>query len=378
MKKQIFLLMLSLSTIVSAQTNGISRETQNKVVTVLKKYIDLGIPGIALTVYNEDKGYWSHAEGVSDIEKQTSITEDHLFYLQSVSKTYMAVIILQLYEAGRLDLEDKITDYLNYEWLTKIDGVEKVTIKTLLNHTSGLAEYSTNPTLVSKIIQNPQDVLTVEEMVSHIANRPLEFQPGSKYSYRNTNYALLSLLADAITTDHMGYMKKTIFEKLGLHSTIYLSKDNLKKELNIVEAYWDVLLEGIPVNISLLQRANVSSMKGDDGMVATTKDAIGFLHGLVTGKLLGPQSLELMQEFTVNEKGEKKYGLGIQYYDLEVTYAIGHSGGGIGAGCLLLYLPELNSYVFIATNFNTMMESPIRKKAENLQMDILLALFTET
>jgi len=62
---------------------------------------------------------------------------------------------------------------------------------------------------------------------------------------------------------------------------------------------------------------------------------------------------------------------------LDVTYGIGHSGGGIGAGCVLIYLPELNGIVFMATNFNTMMESPIRKKAENIQMDILMSLFMD-
>ncbi|MEL6976834.1 MAG: D-alanyl-D-alanine carboxypeptidase, partial [Bacteroidota bacterium] len=90
---------------------------------------------------------------------------------------------------------------------------------------------------------------------------------------------------------------------------------------------------------------------------------------------LKPKTLELMQEFVLDDNGAKRYGMGIQYYDLDVTYALGHSGGGIGAGCVLLYLPELDSIVFLSTNFNTMMESPIRKKAENLQLDVLKALF---
>ena len=358
-----------------AQKKEFPREKQEAVKEVFNNYISMGIPGLALTVYNQEVGFWSYTDGVANIERNTALTNDHLFYLQSVAKTYMAVTILQLYEKGKLTLEDPITEYLDYDWLHSFDKADEITIKMLLNHTSGLPEYSTDASLVSQIIQDPTTLLTVQEMLSHINDKPMDFAPGSQYAYRNTNYALLSLVADKITGDHVAYMEKHIFKKIGLKSTHYLSNKNLNQTLNITDAYWDVLLEGIPVNISKLQRANVSSMKGDDGLVASTKDAVLFMKGLVSGKLLKPKTLDMVQEFVLNEEGEKRYGLGIQYYDLDVTYALGHSGGGVGAGCVLLYLPELDSIVFIATNFNTMMESPIRKKAENLQMDILKALF---
>ncbi len=376
MKKLIFWVgLFFLASTLQAQKNEFPKERQNAVKGVLKKYTEMGIPGLALTVYTEETGFWSHAEGLSNIENGIALTNDHLFYLQSVSKTYMAVVILQLYEEGKLDLDDLLTKYLDQNWLTDKKGVDKITLRMLLNHTSGLPEYNYDPILVSKILHEPQKVLSVEELLSHIKGKPMDFEPGSKYSYRNTNYEVLSLVADKITGDHIAYMEKHIFKRLGLSSTFYLSKDNIDLELNIADAYWDVLLESIPVNISKLQRVNVSSMKGDDGIVTSTKDAVLFLKGLISGKLLRPTTLESMQEFVLNEAGDKRYGLGIQYYDLDVTYALGHSGGGIGAGCVLLYLPELNAIVFMATNFNTMMESPIRKKAENLQLDILKALF---
>ncbi len=376
MKKLIFWVgLFFLASTLQAQKNEFPKERQDAVKGVLKNYTEMGIPGLALTVYTEETGFWSHAEGLSNIENGIALTNDHLFYLQSVSKTYMAVVILQLYEEEKLDLDDLLTKYLDQNWLTDKKGVDKITLRMLLNHTSGLPEYNYDPILVSKILHEPQKVLSVEDLLSHIKGKPMDFEPGSKYSYRNTNYEVLSLVADKITGDHIAYMEKHIFKRLGLSSTFYLSKDNIDQELNIADAYWDVLLESIPVNISKLQRVNVSSMKGDDGIVTSTKDAVLFLKGLISGELLRPTTLASMQEFVLNEAGDKRYGLGIQYYDLDVTYALGHSGGGMGAGCVLLYLPELNAIVFMATNFNTMMESPIRKKAENLQLDILKALF---
>ncbi|WP_422860812.1 serine hydrolase domain-containing protein [Flagellimonas sp. S174] len=376
MKKQTATFILILfSALSTAQTKGFPEEKKEAVKAILQKYIEMGIPGLALTVFNADTGFWSHAAGYSNMENKEPLTNEHLFYLQSVSKTYMAVQILQLYEKKKLDLNDPITKYLSYDWLMDKEGIDKVTIKMLLNQTSGIPEYSTDPILVSRIIQNPQKVLSVEELLSHLRGKNMDFAPGTKYAYRNSNYELLSLIADKITGDHVAYMEKHIFKKLGLESTYYLSIENISDDLNIADAYWDVLLIGSPTNISKIQRANVSSMKGDDGMVTSTKDAVLFLKGLVSGKLLKPRTLEMMQEFVLNDKGEKRYGLGIQYYDLDVTYAIGHSGGGIGAGCVLLYLPELDSIVFMSTNFNTLMDSPILREAENMQQEILMALF---
>jgi len=379
MKKTVIILICTLFVALNtfSQPSEFPKDKQEALKNVFKKYLEMGIPGLAVSVYTPSTGMWSYADGYSNLENKTPMKLDNKFYLQSISKTYMAVVILKLYEEGKIGLNDPMTKYLDYSWLNSIDGVDKITVKMLLNHTSGLAEYSTNPLMISRIIQDPLALISVPDMLSYIKGSHLLFEPGTKYQYRNTNYELLSLIADKITGDHSAYMKKVIFDKLKLDSTLYLTKENHESDLNLVDAYWDVLQESRPANISKLQRSTVASMRGDDGLIATTQDAVSFLKGLVEGKLLKPETMEMMQEWVTNEKGEKRYGLGLTYYDLDVTYGIGHSGGGIGAGCVLIYLPELNGIVFMATNFNTMMESPIRKKAENIQMDILMSLFMD-
>lgn len=379
MKTKLIVLLLALccSNLAICQEDSFPEAKKEAVSQLLKKYIAMGIPGLSVSVYTPKTGMWSQAEGYANMENKVPLTTNHVHYLQSVSKTYMATIILMLVENGKINLSDNITKFLDYKWLKDIEGTDLITIKMLLNHTSGLPEYSTDPLLVSQIIQNPLQVLTVEQMLSFIGDKELLFKPGSSYQYRNTNYALLSLVADKITGNHIDFLQVNIIEKLGLSATFYLSQENYKNELNLVDAYWDVLQEDLPVNISKLQLANVASMKGDDGLVASSKDAVKFMQGLVSGALLKPSSLALMQEWVSNEEKDPKYGLGLTYFDLDVTYGIGHSGGGVGAGCVLIYLPELEAIVFIATNFNTMMDSPLRKRAENLQLDILSALFME-
>lgn len=361
----------------SQNTQPLPASQKEALIGILKKYTSLGIPGLAISVHSPETGTWSHAEGYANVEKKIPLTTKHVHYLQSVSKTYMAVALLKLYEAGRLDLDAPYTTYLSDPVLASIPGSEKVTVRMLLNHTSGLPEYSTNPEIVSRIMQDPLTVLDVPTLLSCLRNTSLEFEPGTKYRYRNTNYAVLSLIGDAITGDHVAFINREILDKLSLKNTWYLTKDNYRSDIPLADSYWDVLLEERPANISKFQKANVASMKGDDGLVCSTEDAVTFLKALVAGDLLKPETVTLMQEWVKNEAGEPRYGLGLTYYNLDVTYAIGHSGGGIGAGCVLLYLPEMQATVFLATNYNTMLESPIRKKAENLQMEVLTALFAQ-
>ena len=361
-----------------AQSSNFPAEKEAAIKALFDKYLEMGIPGLAVSVYSESTGLWSYAAGYANLENKIPLTEQHIHYLQSVSKTYMAVAILKLYEKGKIDLDATIDNYLDAPFVHSIEGAKKVTVRMLLNHTSGLPEYSTEPRLVSKIIHDPNTVLTVEEMLHYIEDLPMDFEPGSHYKYRNTNYEVLSLIADKITGDHVAYINKIIIDKLNLEDTYYLTATNYQDNIKLVDSYWDILLEGIPVNVSGMQKANVASMKGDDGLVASTQDAVLFLKGLAEGKLLKGKTLEMMQQWVTDEDGNKRYGLGLTYYDLDVTHGMGHNGGGIGAGCMLLYLPEYGAIIFVATNFNTMMDSPIRRKAENLQTDLLMTLFAES
>lgn len=377
MKKIVVILILSVLSplALAAQQLNFPADKAAAIETLFDRYIEMGIPGLAISVYSEETGMWSYAAGFANTQEQKLLNTGHLHYLQSISKLYMAVVILKLYEQDRIDLDAPMGTYLDLPLLEKIKGAQKVTVRMLLNHTSGLPEYNTEPRLVSRIIQNPKEVLSVREMLSYTEDHPMQFEPGSKYQYTNANYALLSLIADEITGDHVVYMNKHILEKLKLNSTFYLTQENYLADLNLVSSYWDVLLEGIPVDVSQMQKANVASMKGDDGLIASTEDAVHFLKGLAEGKLLKSGTLELMQSWITDAEGNKRYGLGLTYYDLDITYGIGHSGGGIGAGSVLIYLPEFGAILCVATNFNTMMDSPIRRKAENLQTDILITLF---
>ena len=111
----------------------------------------------------------------------------------------------------------------------------------------------------------------------------------------------------------------------------------------------------------MLQRNNVSSLYGDDGIVATPEDAVKFLKGLMEEKLISPASLELMKTWVNDRKGNSTYGLGLDYNLINGIPSYGHSGGGIGAGCQLYYFPEKKIYFFVGFNLGTVTDSPIHE-----------------
>lgn len=334
-----------------------------KLENALSDLVSEGIPGVAMAVYVNNT-WWTGAKGYARIEDQTVMKICNLQYLQSVAKLYMAVGILKLYEEGKIDLNAPITKYLRAEHSKHISQAESISVRMLLNHTSGIPEYNLAPLYVTRLLQNPDEKFLPEDYLQYVSGKALDFEPGSRYSYRNTNYVLLALMADAITGDHARYLDEVIFKPLELKNTFYRGSANYLNYAELVNGYWDRYSDGHIENASKLQRNNVAALVGDDGIVATPEDAVKFLKGLMEGKLLQASTLDTMKVWAKDRKGNNAYGLGLDYTILAGKVAYGHSGGGIGAGCQLYYIPEKNLYFFVGINLGTVTESPLHKEVE--------------
>lgn len=345
----------------------------DQVAKAMSELINNGVPGAAMVVYS-DEGWWEHANGYAKIEDKVLMRSCHLQYLQSVTKTYMAVAVLKLYEEGRVALDTPMTSYLPEKYSRYITDAEKVTVRMLLNHTSGIPEYNFSPHYVAYLLQHPDHKFEPVDYLKYIKNKPLDFEPGSRYSYRNTNYVLLALMTDALTGDHAQFIEDTIFEPLGLSNTFYRNDSRYLTYPTLVNAYWDRYSNSIVENASHLQRNNVASLIGDDGIVTTPVEAVKFLKGLMEGKLLSDTTLEEMKNWTNDSKGQPRYGLGLGYTTINGHVAYGHSGGGIGAGCELYYFPEKDLYMFIAINLGTVTDSPLHVRAGKAREKVYQAL----
>lgn len=336
---------------------------------VLENLVHNGVPGCSMAVYSEE-GWWTGSAGFAKIETKTPMQTCNLLYLQSISKTYMAVAVLKLYEQGKIKLDDPITNYLPQKISSYITRAETITVKMLLNHTSGVPEYNSIPAYISKLLQDPDHYYEPVDYLKYIEGKPLDFTPGSRYSYRNTNFVILSLITDAITGDHSKFIADIIFKPLHLTHTFYRGDTGYLNYPELVNSYWDRYSDGVLENASRLQRNNVLALVGDDGIVTTPVEAVQFLKGLMEGKLIAPETLELMKSWVNDRNGNPTYGLGLDYATFAGHKAYGHSGGGIGAGCQLYYFPDEKVYMFIGINLGTVTDSPIQKQAMGILENI--------
>jgi D-alanyl-D-alanine carboxypeptidase len=362
-------------TSIMSQENDVVINTQYSkaaaIRAILKRYTKEGLPGAVIAVYSEKEGWWAHAEGYAKIEAKKPLEISHLQYLQSVSKTYMAAAILKLRELRKIDLDASITKYLPARYSQYIKNADAITVRMLLNHTSGIPEYISDPEYISLVILHPLTVHKIEDCLKYLADEDPQFGPGGQYKYTNTNYLLLAMIADAITGDHASFMDENILKPLGLKNTYYRNDPDYLHYKNLVDSYWDVLNTGRPANVSQMQQANVCSLKGDDGIVCLPTDVVLFFRGLMEGRLLKGSSLEIMKSWVTDKTGSPVYGMGLSYFAQGGIVAYGHGGGGIGAGCLLLYVPSKKIYVFIATNIGVLIEGKLPQKADSMRNEIL-------
>lgn len=347
-----------------------------KIRDSLNELINSGVPGTAIAIFSDGR-WWVSSAGFASIEKGVKMDPCHLQYLQSISKTYMATAILKLVEEERLDLDQSIDHYLPLRYSRYITDNDKITVRMLLNHTSGVPEYNYQPAYVTYLLQHPAHHFKPRDYFEYINGKPLDFEPGSEFSYRNSNYVLLALIADAITGDHAQYISDNIFKPLGLKNTYYKNEAGYPHFTELVTPYWDRYSNGIVENIDELQRTNVASMIGDDGIVTTPVDAVLFLKGLLEGKIISDSYVNMMKEWVRDNNNEIRYGLGLDHSEINNHIAYGHSGGGLGAGSELYYFPDKEIYVFVAINLGTVTGSPLHIKASEARENLFDALLNQ-
>jgi D-alanyl-D-alanine carboxypeptidase len=308
---------------------------------IIDKLISLGDVGTSVTIISPE-GTWSKTAGMSDLKNQTPVVPCDLFRIGSISKTYTAVTIMKLYEQGSFDLDDKIASYIPDRIISKIANGNIITIKQLLNHTSGVKNYSDMGSYYSKIANGSIRNLSAEDCLSFIYNKKANFSPGTKYAYSNSNYLLLGIIIKIITHKNSAYeaINDLLIVPNGYLNTFltpnptvvkgYLTNDNgAMKDFSNLD--FDVL-DGID--------------RTDGGITANSYDVASFIHDLMNGNILDSSSLELMQNFS----GEDNYGLGLYSLNLGNKTGIGHDGETICFVSVVFYFKDINTTICILNN----------------------------
>ena len=238
-------------------------------------------------------------EGYANFRDKTLITKSTPLHLASVSKVITATAILKLVNSKKIELDQKVNTIL------KEFPYPEVTIKTLLNHRSGLRNYAYF-TDRDKTVWDRHNVLTNQDILTIMAtkNIGLEFKTDTRFSYCNTNYAMLALVIEKITKlPYEDAMKKIIFEPLGMKNTFVFNYNRDKD--TAVPSY-----KGNKVEIGI---DYLDAVYGDKNIYSTPRDLLKFDRARNAANFLTPELNAMVYKPYSNEhKGTKNYGLGIR------------------------------------------------------------------
>jgi len=182
--------------------------------------VGAGLPGIALRVKGPGIDFQG-AAGVADLMTGEPLTTNHVMYVASLGKTFTAAVVLQLCEEGRLDLETPISAWLPVEVTRRIPSSEKITLRHVLSHTSGLIDYLNDDTVWrADFDRAPRRQWSNSEVVPYLFDKPLLFEPGTGFHYSNSNYILAGWILERVTGQPLhALIRKHILSPLGLKHT---------------------------------------------------------------------------------------------------------------------------------------------------------------
>jgi len=284
----------------------------------IQQIVTDGVPG-AIGYERHGSQVTVATSGLADVATGTPMAAGDRVRVGSVTKTFVATVVLQLVAEHRLSLGDTVD-----RWLPGlVPGGAGITVQELLQHTSGIYSYTNDPCFQQALAADPTRVWQPAELVRIAVAHPPVFPPGTSWAYSNTDYVLLGLIIQAVTGHSVGQeLQARIFHPLGLRDTYYpYANPHLRKP------YAHGYLLGQPGTTGPVDGTVMSpSWAGAaGGIVSTAADIARFYTALLSGKLLPAAQLQEMMTTTPTGLGDN-YGLGIQAEPFPCGTVWGHQG----------------------------------------------------
>ncbi|MFC4063060.1 serine hydrolase domain-containing protein [Planomonospora corallina] len=331
-----------------------SDQARPELQKAIEEMIDSGFVGVTLRVHDEH-GEWTGSAGTAELGGSAGPPVDGHVRIGSNTKTFVATVVLQLVAEGRIGLEDPVADHLPGFGLDR-----RITVRMLLQHTSGIfnftGEYFEDGTFTPGIpattagrewVENRFTTYRPEELVRLALSKPARFEPGTDWSYSNTNYVLARLLIEKVTGRPVAEeMHRLILGPLGLSGTVQPTTGTEIPEPH-ARAYYRYEDAGEHRTVDVT-RHDPSWISSGGDMISTTRDLHTFISALLGGKLL-PDAL-LAEMCTPESKAG--YGLGVFVQETPGGgTVITHNGGAAGHAALMYGTPDGRRTLTAALNY---------------------------
>jgi D-alanyl-D-alanine carboxypeptidase len=364
-KKNMRMRIISTFTILLIVTS-LSCQPQAPIEVKMQKVLDegirkFGVRAVSAAVIFPDDKIWTGVSGFS--HDSVAVNPDMLFAIGSITKNMVAALVLKLVEEKALLLEDPIS-----KWLPPYPHIDStITIRQLLNHTSGIYMFWENQKIWDDLKKDRTKVWTPDEILSYI--KEPYFAPGEGFRYSNTNYLLLAMIIKKVTGSTLSNeMQKRFWEPLNIKNAFLAIEQTIPD--NQVHVFGDNFNnDGSVQDLTFLPRASHDSITyGSAGLFMTAEDLARWCQNLFEGKILSRQSLDEMLKFNGMRRvaNMSDYGLGVQQFIRKISAgkkAIGHAGGNIGTIAYMIYLPKYHISIVVMTNdFNSRCNEHIVRK----------------
>jgi len=331
----------TLSFLDESQTHPNNAELQNAINKLPEHTV-----GTQVTVITQDQKMWSGSAGMADIPNNVAMEKCHKLMVGSISKLFTTTLIYQLQDEGLLSIDDLLSKHLDQNLIGKLANANEVSLKQLLNHTSGIPDYLAAKAFVDAInIDNL--LMTQEKKLEYAYEKKATNKPGETYSYSNSNYVLLGLIIEKLRNmDLWDAVDKYIAQPLNLTIAKMGTETNPIPE-GTARPY--IATRGGKF-MDIMQHSVADAATGDGGIATNMQDLAIFMVALFTGQLTSAEALQQMKEETaVSENFDAGNGIEIFKSD-NGRIGYGHSGSTSSYNAFAIYYPV--EKVTVAFGFN--------------------------
>jgi CubicO group peptidase (beta-lactamase class C family) len=316
---------------------GCKMKNEEKIDSIFNDYNKPNLPGAAVMVVKNGGIIFVKGYGLANVEKNISVTDSTNFRLASVTKQFTAMSILILIEKNKLKFETTINDVF-----PKFPSFGKeITIKNLLQHTSGLIDYENLIPDSATVQVKDKDVLALL-----MKTDSTYFKPGSKHQYSNTGYAILAMIIEKISGEtYRDFVRESIFKPLRMNNTVAFEKD-INEVANRAYGY-----KITNFSTEFADQSMTSAVLGDGGIYSSINDLYKWDQALYTKKLINRKYLDESWTSGVTTNGDEfSYGFGWRLENYKNNKVVYHTGSTRGFRNIIYRVPDKHFSIIILTN----------------------------
>jgi D-alanyl-D-alanine carboxypeptidase len=336
-------------------------------------------PGATVGFILDEGSAASVSTGLADVENKTLLKPTDRMLAGSIGKTFVAAVTLQLVEEGKLNLDDKIERWFAREpWFNRLPNAKTITVRMLMNHTSGIPEHVLNERFIVDIKKDPDKVWSPEELVAYILDSPALFPAGAGWSYADTNYILVGMIFEKITGKNLYQeVERRLLKPLKLNNTVPSDRRIIS---GVITGYSrpnsPFKFEGRVIRDGKFIINPQMEWTGG-GFASTAEDLARWAKALYEGKAFKKPYLDQMLNAVEAKTGKgDKYGLGVQVRQSEWGTSYGHGGWFPGYLSEMEYFPDHKFAV--AIQFNTDAGRQLKRSPRAYIADIARIIASET